>query len=110
MKTTDDFRKRFLTDRDESGRFVVTSYRTGKSYFVEPIGPDRSADWGSYNPSTGNIENKKGFDKFRGSIDEKESLITKENGFDNIQYSGIGASPFSLIDEMDAKLPTKNKI
>ena len=109
MKTTVDFRKKFLVNRDETGRFLVTSYRTGKVYFVEPIGPDRSADWGSYNPSTGNIENKKGFDKFRGSIDEKDSLITKENGFDKIHYSGIGGSPMSVIDELDAKYPTKNE-
>lgn len=106
MKTTDEFRKRFLTDRDESGRFLVKSYRTGKTYFVEPIGADRPADWGSYNPGTGNIENKKGFDKYRGSIDEKDSMITKENGFDIIKYSGIGGSPMSVIDELDSKYPS----
>lgn len=109
MKTTVEFRKEFLTDRDESGRFIVTSYRTGKTYFVEPIDESgRPADWGSYNPSTGNIENKKGFDKYTGSIPERESMITKENGFDNIIYSGIGSSPFSKIEEMDAKYPNKN--
>ena len=54
-----DFDKRFLESRDDSGRFIVTSFRTGKKYYIEPIGPDRAADWGSYNPSTGNIENKK---------------------------------------------------
>jgi len=109
MKTTVEFRQKFLTERDESGRFIVTSYRTGKLYFVEPIGGDRPADWGSYNPSTGNIENKKGTGKFRGSIDEKDSMITKENGFDDIHYAGIGGSPFSKIDELDAKYPSLNK-
>lgn len=107
MKTTAEFRQRFLTDRDESGRFIVHSTRTGKTYFIEPIGTDRPADWGSYNPSTGNVENKKGFDKFRGSIDEKDSLIKKENGFEDIRYSGVGGSPFSVIDEMDSKYPNK---
>jgi hypothetical protein len=52
MKTMVEFRKNFLTNRDETGRFIVNSYRTGKTYFIEPIGPDRPADWGSYNPST----------------------------------------------------------
>lgn len=99
------FRQKFLTNRDDSGRFIVESYRTGKVYFIEPIGPDRSADWGSYNPSTGIIENKKGFDKHRGSIEEKDSLITKENGFSEITYSGIGCSPFSVIDQLDALHP-----
>lgn len=109
MKTTPEFRKKFLTDRDDSGRFLITSNRTGKLYFIEPIGADRSADWGSYNPSTGKIENKKGFDKHRGSIDEEDSLITKENGFENIYYSGVGSSPFSLIDELDSKYPDKKE-
>lgn len=108
MKTTVEFRQKFLTDRDESGRFIVTSYRTGKSYFVEPIDESgRPSGWGSYNPSTGKVEHKKGYDKFTGSIPERESLITKENGFETIKYSGIGASPFSVIDEMDAKYPDK---
>ena len=102
-----DFNKRFLESRDDSGRFIVESYRTGKKYYVEPIGPDRAADWGSYNPSTGKIENKKGFDKHRGAIDEKDSLITKENGFEKIHYTGVGGSPFSLIDELDSKYPNK---
>jgi hypothetical protein len=103
MRTTDEFRKRFLTDRDDSGRFLVVSIRTGKTYFVEPLGPDRAADWGRYNPLTGNIENKKGFDKHRGAIDENDSLITKENGFSEITYAGLGCSPFSVIDQLDAK-------
>jgi len=106
MKNMQQFRYKFLENRDETGRFYVYSFRTGKTYFVEPIGPDRPADWGSYNPSTGNIENKKGFDKYTGAISESESLITKENGFENIRYSGIGGSPFSVIDEMDAKHPS----
>jgi hypothetical protein len=109
MKTTVEFRKKFLENRDETGRLYVTSYRTGKIYFVEPIGPDRSADWGSYNPSTGNVEHKKGFDKFRGAIDEKDSLITKENGFEEIHYSGVGGSFMSVIDQLDAKYPDLKK-
>lgn len=96
----------FLTNRDETGRFIVKSTRTGKTYFVEPIGENRSADWGSYNPSTGQIENKKGFDKYRGSIDESDSMITEENGFENIQYTKKGESPFSIIEDMDSKYPT----
>ena len=106
MKT--DFVKQFLCDRDESGRFIVTSFRTGKRYFVEPIGDGRMADWGSYNPSTGKVENKKGAGKYSGSVKEDESLITKENGFENICYAGIGASPFSHIETLDSKYPSVN--
>ena len=103
---TNEFNKRFLQGRDETGRFTVKSLRTGKMYYIEPIGSKRPADWGSYNPSTGNIEHKKGFDKYSGAIDESESLITKENGFDNIVYSGIGVSPHTIIDDMDSKYPS----
>lgn len=107
MKKTVEFRKRFLESRDDSGRFLVTSYRTGKTYFVEPIGPDRAADWGDVNPVTKKQEGSYG-QKYRGSINESESLLTKENGFDKVYYTGIGGSPFSVIDEMDAKHPSIN--
>lgn len=92
-----------MTNRDETGRFIVKSFRTGKTYYVEPIGNTRPVDWGSYNPSTGNIEHKKGYGKYSGAISENESLITKENGFENIVYSGIGVSPYHIIDELDSK-------
>ena len=63
------------------------------------------ADWGSYNPSTGEVENKKGAGKYTGSVKPEESLITEENGFFNIQLVENG-SPYSIIEEMDAKYPT----
>lgn len=34
----DDLDKRFLTNTDETGRFIVKSLVTGKKYYVEPIG------------------------------------------------------------------------
>jgi len=36
-------------------------------------------------------------------------MITKENGFEDIRYSGIGGSPFSVIEEMDSKYPDKKE-
>lgn len=100
-----DVVKNFLVDSDETGKHIVTSHRTGKKYYVEPIGSSRMADWGSYNPSTGNIENKKGAGKFTGSVTENESVITESNGFKNIRYVENG-SPYSIIDEMDSNYPT----
>ena len=94
-------RKRFFEDRDETGRFKVISSKTGVEYFIEPIGNGRPADWGSYNPSTGNIENKKGFDKFTGSVKIDESIVTEENGFKNVITLGVGESPFSEIEKRD---------
>lgn len=101
-----EFRKQFFEERDDTGRYMIVSYRTGVKYYIEPIGPDRAADWGSYNPSTGKVENKKGFDKHRGAIDEEDSLI-KGNGFKKIYYSGIGTSPEGLIAQRDAQYPSK---
>ena len=31
-------------------------------------------------------------------------MITKENGFVNIKYSGVGCSPFNVIEELDSKI------
>ena len=100
-----DVIKNFLVDSDETGKHIVTSYRTGKKYYVEPIGNGRMADWGSVNPATGEMENKKGAGKYTGSVSEKESVVTEQNGFKNIQFIE-GGSPYSVIDEMDKLYPS----
>ena len=102
----DDVRQKFLVNTDETGRFIVHSARTGKTYAVEPMGNVKT-DWGSIDPATGNLMNKKGHDKYRGSIDPEDSLITEENGFKNIQVLDIGTSPFHAIDVLDSKYPDK---
>lgn len=100
--------KNFLVNSEETGRHIVTSFRTGRRYYIEPIGNGRMADWGSYNPSTGKIENKKGAGKYAGSVTEAESMITKENGFEEIHYIERG-SPYGIIEELDAKYPDKEE-
>ena len=102
----EDVRQRFLVNTDETGRFIVYSDRTGKTYAVEPMGIVKT-EWGSIDPATGNLMNKKGHDKYQGSIDPKDSLITEENGFKNIQILDIGTSPFHAIDVLDSKYPGK---
>ena len=103
MNTT--LRSKFLERTDDTGRFIVFSQRTGKTYYVEPIGTVKTG-WGSIDPATGNLMNKKGRDKYKGSIEAEESLITPENGFDKITMLDIGVSPHHAIDVMDAKYPT----
>lgn len=100
-----DIIRYFLVNSEETGRHIVTSFRTGRKYYIEPIGNGRMADWGSYNPGTGNIENKKGAGKYTGSVKTEDSIIKPENGFVNIQMIESG-SPYSIIDEMDAKYPS----
>lgn len=99
-----DLNKRFLTNTDETGRFLVTSQRTGKTYYVEPFGNTRTK-WGSVDPATGNLMNKKGHDKYRGSVDSTDCLVTEANGFKNIRETGIGVSPLQMIDQIDALYP-----
>lgn len=99
-----DFVKRFLTNTDETGRFIVKSFRTGKTYYVEPVGDTRT-HWGSIDPASGTLMNKKGHDKYRGSVDVKDSMIKLENGFSRVHDLDPGTSPFHAIDVIDAQYP-----
>lgn len=95
----------FLVNSSETGRYIVFSFRTKRKYYVETIG-DPHLEWGSIDQSSGKLTNKKGWKKFRGSIDEDDSIITKENGFDKIHNLKVGDNPLSFIDELDKKYPT----
>ena len=99
-------REKFTTDVEDSGRFIVTSKRTGKTYFIEPIG-DPHVEWGSVDPASKKMMVKKGWKKNKGSIEHDESLITKENGFDKIHSLKAGESPLVYIDKLDEKYPNK---
>jgi hypothetical protein len=104
----ENLKQQFLTNTDETGRFIVTSSRTGRRYFVEAIG-DPHREWGSVTPgdNTAKLATKKGWKKYRGSVDEDESLITKENGFTKIHDLEPGISPMAYIDMLDAAYPDK---
>lgn len=52
MSIDKEFRKRFLTDTDSSGRFIVKSIKTGRTYYVEPIDDGNRSEWGDLNPAT----------------------------------------------------------
>jgi hypothetical protein len=95
-----DFKKRFLFNRDETGRFIVKSLKTGKSYFVEVIDSDERTIWGDVDPATKKMTGSYG-DKYKGSIRPEESMITKENGFDKIHTLSVGESPLDYINRID---------
>lgn len=101
-----EIKTEFFTNTDHTGRFMVTSARTGRSYAVEPIGNTKT-NWGSIDPASGDLMNKKGAGKYRGAIDKNDSLITEENGFTNIQMLDPGTSPMHAIHVLDAKYPDK---
>ena len=92
--------KRFLTGSDDTGRFIVKSMVTGKTYFVEPIDDGPRTEWGDLNPATKKIEGDYGT-KHRGAVSEKDSMITKENGFENITTLEPGVSPIDYINRID---------
>jgi hypothetical protein len=105
-----EVRKNFLVNRDETGRLIVHMMDgTGQSYmveFIEPKGGVRT-DWGSYNPSTGKIENKKGAGKYKGGIQADESLLTPENGFPDAKIIP-GASYMHSVMEKHEKWKREN--
>lgn len=95
-----NLKERFLQNTDETGRFIVKSIVTGRTYYVEPIGNKRAANWGDINPATKQIEGNYG-SKYAGCISKEESLITSENGFEKIEFLEEGVSPLSAIYERD---------
>lgn len=94
-----DVRKNFLVDRDKTGREIHFFPETGKKYYVEYIGNGHS-NWGDLNPATGKIEGSYGT-KYPGSVKEEESLITKENGFEDIREGkgSVSAIIFQMHEE-----------
>lgn len=79
-----------------SGRYFITDIKSGRKFCVEPIGDDRN-NWGDYDPVTKKFTGNYG-EKYRGSIEEEDSIITEENGFKNIVTLGVGVSPESYIE------------
>jgi hypothetical protein len=55
---------------------------------------------GDINPATKKVEGDYG-EKYKGSVSEKESMITPENGFVLIETLEPGVSPLSVIEERD---------
>ena len=100
MKKKSETIKNFLIDSDDTGRFIITSLKTRKKYYVEPIDNGNKSEWGDLNPSTKKLEGDYG-SKHKGSIKESESLITEENGFDNIVTLPPGYSPLDYIEQLE---------
>ena len=99
--TLEKFTKKFMMNRDETGRFIVKSYKTGKTYFVEAIDGKEKTVWGDYNPTTKDFETSN-YGKYKGSIRPEESMITEDNPlFGKIHTLGPGESPLDYINRID---------
>lgn len=105
-KIMSNLEQRFLTNTDETGRFIVTSNRTGRKYFVEPVLGANPPKWGDLNPATGKIEGSYG-KKYVGAVHKNDSLVTEENGFIKVHNLDPGTSPLAYIDALDAEYPDK---
>lgn len=82
----------------ESGRYFVVDAESGRKFCVEPIG-DAHEKWGDVDPVTKKMSGSYG-DKYQGSINKKDSIITEENGFRNIKTLEPGISPETYISEL----------
>ena len=104
MNATFD-KEKFTANSDHTGRFMVTSFRTGKTYAVEAIAGDK-VRWGDMDPATKKLTGDYG-QKYRGAVDEEDSLVTLENGFDKVHDLEPGISPLAYIEMLDAQYPDK---
>lgn len=103
-----NIQKQFLVDTDHTGRFIVRSDRTGRTYFIEPTGNVKTK-WGDVQSyGTGVVTGSYG-QKYRGSIDKEDSLITEENGFKNIVMLDPGMSPLKYIEKIDSEYESVEK-
>ena len=86
----------------DTGRQFYTDLKTGKRYVIEVIDNSRGkgSNWGDLDPATKKVTGSYG-NKHIGSIHEDDSIITKENGFDEIYTLGPGESPYSFIDNLN---------
>ncbi|MBP5724946.1 MAG: hypothetical protein J6X18_15410 [Bacteroidales bacterium] len=98
--TPKEIKKKFLINTEDTGRFIVKSLKTGKTYYIEPIDDGERLDWGDINPATKKIEGDYGT-KYKGGVKPSESLITEENGFENIVTLGHGYSPLAYIEQLE---------
>lgn len=101
-----ELRQKFLTNTDETGRFIVTSQRTGRTYFVEAIAGKHTPGWGDMDPASKKLTGSYG-DKYKGAVNKAESLITTENGFTKIHDLEPGTSPLLAIEHLDSQYPDK---
>lgn len=80
----------------DSGRYFIQ--KNGRTFCVEPIGGNHVV-WGDIDPASKKITGDYG-SKYKGFVEEDQSIITKENGFKNIMTLPAGTSPDSVISEL----------
>lgn len=77
-----------------NGRYYVRDLETKRLFCVEIIHGRSDREDGDW--QNGGIDPV----KHRGSIDLRDSLITEENGFKNIEVLPMGANPIDRINQL----------
>ena len=54
---------------------------------------------GVIDPATKTVNGNYG-NKYNGAVEEKDSIITKENGYDKIETTAVGESPTDIINKL----------
>lgn len=85
----------------KTGRYTFTDPKSGRTFYIEPITPRsrQNKSWGDVDPATKKVTGSYG-DKHKGSVEERESIITEENGFKNIVTLPAGTSPEGYIKQL----------
>ncbi len=80
----------------DTGRHFI--YVEGRTFCVEPIdnSQGKSKKWGDLDPASKKVTGHYG-EKHIGAIHEDDSIITKENGYKNIEMLDAGVSPMGHI-------------
>ena len=84
-----------------TGRYRVIDLKTGKYVIVEPVDDKkhRSRSWGDIDPATKTVSGNYG-NKYNGAVEEKDSIIRKENGYNKIETTDVGESPTTIINKL----------
>lgn len=69
----------------------------GKRFTVEPIETKRPPAWGDMRPDGTGISGNYG-KKHAGAVSPEASVVTEENGFENIVTLPAGQSPMDYIN------------
>lgn len=75
----------------KKGTYYVKDLRSQRVFCVEVLDNHPHIDWGTYNTNQKN---------YTGSVTEKESIITPQNGFTNIETLPPGHNPIDYIESL----------
>jgi len=102
-----------LPPTSETGRYFVHSSILNRTFCIEPIGDHKDnirSEWGDVNVATKKLEKGNYGNKHKGAINMKDSIISKENGFQNDGiFLDVGTSPEGYITQLEQEFLKKKE-